>query len=138
MSTLPLLIIGMAILCVSLYLTRDKRTPEERRNDEIDRLPVSDEIKRIMKMSEEEIHQDAEREAQEFHDILLQSEISRALVKRQFYKSLYNMSEDDVERATQNFFRRMGITNKDMVRLGFNPIVKETNPIDSNKNLKVW
>jgi len=138
MSTLPLLIIGMAILCVGLYLTRENRTPEERRKDEIDRLPVSDEIKRIMKMSEEEIHQDAEREAQEFHDILLQSEISRALVNRQFYKSLYHMSEDDVESATQNFFRRMGITNEDMVRLGFNPIVKETNTIDSNKNLKVW
>ena len=138
MSTLPLLIIGMAILCVGLYLTRENRTPEERRKDEIDKLPVSDEIKRIMKMSEEEIHQDAEREAQEFHDILLQSEISRALVNRQFYKSLYHMSEDDVESATQNFFRRMGITNEDMVRLGFNPIVKETNTIDSNKNLKVW
>ena len=125
MSTLPLLIIVTAILCVGLFLTRDKRTPEERRNDKIDRLPVSDEIKRIMKMSEEEIHQESEREAQEFHDILLRSEISRALLNKQFYKSLYNLSEEDVERATQNYFRRMGITNEDIVRLGFNPIVKQ-------------
>lgn len=125
MSTLPLLIIGMAILCVGLYLTRDKRTPEEHRNDEIDRLPVSDEIKCIMKMSEEEIHQDAEREAQEFHDILLRIRISRALLNGQVYKSFYQMSEEDVERALQNYFRRSGITNEDMVRLGFNPIVKQ-------------
>lgn len=125
MNTLPLLIIGIVILCVGLYLMRDKRTPEERKNDEIDRLPVSDEIKRIMKMSDEDRDKEAEREAQEFMDSILRSDISRALLNRQFYKSLYNLSEEDVEKATQNYFRRMGITNKDMVRLGFNPIVKE-------------
>lgn len=125
MITLPLLIIGILILCVCSYLTRDKRTHEERKNDKIDRLPVSDEIKRIMKMSDDDRHKESERKVQEFHDIILRSCISRALLNRQFYKSLYNLSEEDVEKATRNYFRRMGITNKDMVRLGFNPIVKE-------------
>lgn len=119
MSTLPLLIILLGVLFIGLYITRDKRTPEQKRIDEIDSLSVPDEIKVILKMSDEERKEKSRREAQEWMDSILKCRISSALAKRQLYKSLYHLSDEDVENAMQNYFRRSGITNEDMIRLGF-------------------
>lgn len=87
--------------------------------DEIDSLSVPDEIKDILKMSDEERKEKSRREAQEWMDSILKCRISSALAKRQLYKSLYHLSDEDVENAMQNYFCRSGITNEDMIRLGF-------------------
>ena len=123
MSTLPLLIILVVILFIGLYLSKDKRTPEQKNADEIDRLPVSDEIKEILKMSDEERKEKSRREAQEWMDCIRRNQISSALVRHQLYKSMYNISKEDMDEVLQNFFRRMGITRIDMIRLGFNPLL---------------